>query len=127
VREDGRPYVAPVWFGLDGDDLVFTTWHETVKAANTRRDGGVSLCVDEEALPFAFVLVDGVAEVEDSAEGLLYWARRVASRYMGTDRAEEYGRRNSVPGELLIRVTPTKIAAKKNASDQKTSAATDLC
>jgi PPOX class probable F420-dependent enzyme len=117
VREDGRPHVAPVWFDLDGDDFVFTTWHETVKAANTRRDGRVSLCVDEEALPFAFVLVEGVAEVEDGAEGLLYWARRVAGRYMGTDRAEEYGRHNSVPGELLIRVTPTKIVAKKNASD----------
>jgi nitroimidazol reductase NimA-like FMN-containing flavoprotein (pyridoxamine 5'-phosphate oxidase superfamily) len=32
VRADGRPHVAPVWFELDGDDLVFTTWHTTVKA-----------------------------------------------------------------------------------------------
>jgi len=96
VREDGRPHVPPVWFDLDGDDFVFTTWHETVKAANIRRDGRVSLCVGEEAPPFAFVLVEGVAEVEDGAEDLLYWARRVAGRYMGTDWAEEYGGRNSV-------------------------------
>ena len=30
VRQDGRPHVAPVWFDLDGDTVVFTTWHETV-------------------------------------------------------------------------------------------------
>lgn len=25
VRANGRPHVAPVWFDLDGDDLIFTT------------------------------------------------------------------------------------------------------
>ena len=25
VRADGRPHVAPVWFDLDGDDVMFTT------------------------------------------------------------------------------------------------------
>ena len=28
---------------------------------------------------------------------------------MGEDRAEEYGRRNGVPGELVMRITPTKV------------------
>jgi len=31
-----------VWFDLDGDGFIFTTWHETVKAVNLRRDGRVS-------------------------------------------------------------------------------------
>ena len=117
VRRDGRPHVAPVWFDLDGDDLVFTTWHESVKAANIGRDPRVSLCVDEETPPFAFVLVEGMARAEADAPGLLYWASRIAGRYMGADRAEEYGRRNGVPGELLVRVTPTKVVARKNISD----------
>lgn len=30
-------------------------------------------------------------------------------RYMGADRAEEYGRRNGVPGELVVRIRPTKV------------------
>ena len=50
VRKDGRPHVAPIWFTLDGGDLIFTTWHESVKAANIRHDPRVSLCVDEETL-----------------------------------------------------------------------------
>jgi len=63
VPADGRPHVAPVWFDLDGDALVFTTWHTTVKAANLRRDPRVSLCVDDDAPPFACVIIEGVANV----------------------------------------------------------------
>src|SRR5258705_232539 len=32
IRADGRPHVVPVWFVLDGDDIVFTTGTTTVKA-----------------------------------------------------------------------------------------------
>lgn len=117
VREDGRPHVVPIWFDLDGDDLVFTTWHQAVKAANMRRDARVALCVDDEALPFAFVLIEGTATIEENADNLRYWATRIAGRYMGADLAEAYGERNSVEGELLVRVTPIKIIARKGIAD----------
>ena len=48
---------------------------------------------------------------------LLYWATRIGGRYMGAELAESYGRRNAVPGELLVRVTPEKIVARKNIAD----------
>jgi PPOX class probable F420-dependent enzyme len=117
VRQDGRPHVAPVWFDMDGDTLIFTTWHETVKAANIRRDPRVCLCVDEETPPFAFVQVEGTAAMSGEAGDLAYWARRIAGRYMGEDQAEAYGRRNSVQGELVVRVTPTHVIARKNLAD----------
>jgi PPOX class probable F420-dependent enzyme len=117
VRADGRPHVAPIWFDMDGDAIVFTTWHTTVKAANVRRDPRVALCVDDDAPPFAFVLVEGIAEIlEDPAE-LCRWATSIAGRYMGAEQAEAFGRRNGVSGELLVRVTPTKITAQANISD----------
>jgi PPOX class probable F420-dependent enzyme len=116
VRADGRPHVAPIWFDMDGDVIVFTTWHTTVKAANLRRDPRVALCVDDDAPPFAYVLVDGTAEfVEDMAE-LRRWATSIASRYMGSDQAEAFGARNGVPGELLVRVTPARIVAQAEIS-----------
>src|SRR5262252_4043068 len=46
VRPDGRPHIAPVWFDLDDDDVIFTTWHTTVKARDLQRDPRISLCVD---------------------------------------------------------------------------------
>ena len=117
ARENGRPHVAPIWFVLDGDTLIFTTWHKTVKAANLRRDPRVSLCVDEEVPPFAFVIVEGTATISENPDERLYWATRIAERYMGADLAESFGRRNSVTGELLIRVQPTKIIAQKELAD----------
>src|SRR5690242_3453349 len=117
VRADGRPHVAPVWFDLDGDALVFTTWHTTVKAANLRRDPRVSLCIDDDAPPFAFVIVEGTATISDDAAELRRWATSIARRYMGGDQADAYGQRNGVAGELLVRVTPIHIIAKARVSD----------
>jgi PPOX class probable F420-dependent enzyme len=117
VRADGRPHIAPVWFDLDGDALVFTTWHTTVKAANIQRDPRVSLCVDDERPPFAYVLIEGTATLSDDLDELRRWAARIAGRYMGADLAESYGQRNGVPGELLVRITPTKIVGQANISE----------
>jgi PPOX class probable F420-dependent enzyme len=117
VRADGRPHVAPVWFDLDGDDFVFTTWETTVKASNMRRDRRVNLCVDDEEPPFSFVLAEGTAQMTADDPDHLYWATRIAGRYKGAELAEAYGRRNTVPGELLVRVRPEKIVARKNIAD----------
>ena len=117
VRNHGRPHVAPIWFVLDGDTLVFTTWHESVKAVNIRRDPHVSICVDEEGPPFAFVIIEGTVTVTEEPKERLYWATRIAERYMGSDLAETYSRRNSVEGELVVRIEPTKVIAQKDLAD----------
>ncbi len=117
VREDGRPHVVPVWYELDGEDIVFSTWHTTVKAANLRRDPRACLCVDEETPPYSFVMIEGTAALEGDLGQLRYWATRIAGRYMGAELAEAYGERNSVEGELLVRVTPTRIIAQKGIAD----------
>ena len=116
VRKDGRPHIAPIWFDLDGDELVFTTWHESVKAKNMALDPRVSLCVDEENPPYAFVVVEGTVSMTDEPSELAYWARRIAARYMGEGLAEAYGKRNSVEGELLVRLRPTKLIAKNDVA-----------
>ena len=116
VRADGRPHVAPIWFDLDGETLVFTTGEDTVKGRNMARDPRVSLCIDD-APPFNFVLIEGTAELTSGDPDLLYWATRLGGRYMGEDRADEYGRRNAVDGELLVRVAPQKILAYRAVAD----------
>jgi PPOX class probable F420-dependent enzyme len=117
IRPAGRPHVAPVWFLLDGDDVVFTTGADTVKAANIRRDGRVSLLVDDETPPFAFVQIDGVATLSDDLAAVRMWAERIGGRYMGAERAVEYGARNAVPGELLVRVRPTHVIAQAGIAE----------
>lgn len=114
VREDGRPHVSPVWFDLDGDTLVFTTWHTSVKAKSLARNPRISLCVDDEQPPYAYVIVEGTAELTDPPdEERVAWATRIAARYMGPELGITYGKRNGVPGEHIVRVTVTKIIAHK--------------
>lgn len=117
VRADGSPHVAPVWFLLDGDDVVFNTGERTVKGRNLARDGRVALCVDDDRPPFGFVVLHGRARLSHDPDELRHWATRIGARYMGEERAEEFGSRNAVPGELLVRVTVEKVVAEGDVAD----------
>nr|WP_245205743.1 PPOX class F420-dependent oxidoreductase [Kitasatospora sp. RG8] len=117
TRADGRPHVAPVWFLLDGDEIVFNTGANTVKGRTLARDGRVMLCVDDERPPFSYVLVQGTANLSDDLAEVRTWATRIAARYMGEDLAEQYGARNGVPGELLVRVKIEKVGAEQGVAD----------
>lgn len=120
VREDGRPHVAPVWFTLDGDDLAFMTGASTLKGRNLRRTGQAAMAVDDPTPPYAFVHVTGTVQMVDAAADLdAVWplALRISVRYMGDERAEEYARRNSVAGELLVRLTPDVMVGHADMAD----------
>ncbi|MHC0428901.1 PPOX class F420-dependent oxidoreductase [Streptomyces sp. O3] len=112
VRADGSPHIAPIWFLLEGDHIVFNTGKDTVKGRNLARDGRVALCVDDDRPPFAFVVVQGRAELVEDLTEVRAAATRIAARYMGAERAEEFGARNGVPGELLVRVGLDKVLAQ---------------
>jgi len=105
----GRPLVIPVWFILDGDELVFNTGKDTAKGRALARDPRTAICVDLEQPPYAFIQVQGVAELSEDPAELVRTATAIGARYMGPDRAEEYGRRNGVPGELVVRIHPHKV------------------
>jgi len=114
VRADGSPHVAPVWVDLDGDEVIFMTSGNTIKGKAILRDSRVSLCWDDERPPYSFVTVAGRAAVSTDPDELLWWATRIGGRYMGADRADEYGRRNAVPPEMVVRLSPEKVIAKIN-------------
>ena len=117
VASDGRPLVAPVWFIVDGQQLVFNTGRHTAKGRALSRDPRVVLCVDDDLPPFSFVQIQGTATLSEDPEDLLDIATRIGGRYMGGDRADEFGRRNGVPGELVVRVTPTKVVKAFSVAD----------
>ena len=121
VAADGRPLVAPVWLvqniGHDEGQLVFNTGRGSAKGRALGRDSRVVICVDDPHPPYSFVQVQGIASVQDGAEDLLEIATRIGGRYMGAHRADEFGRRNAVSGELVVRVQPTKVNSAFNIAD----------
>ena len=117
VRADGAPHVAPVWVDVDGDEIVFMTSAGTIKGKAILRDPRVSLCWDDERPPFSFLTIAGTATTSTDPDDLLYWGTRIGGRYMGAARAEEYGKRNAVPPEMVVRVHPDRIVAKVDVAD----------
>ncbi|KAA1023381.1 PPOX class F420-dependent oxidoreductase [Pseudonocardia sp. EV170527-09] len=111
TAKDGRPLVAPVWFLVEDDAIVFNTGTETAKGKAIVRDPRVALTADLPEPPYAFVQVQGIAETSKDPDELLRTATALGARYMGADRAEEFGQRNGVPGELVVRIRPSKVIA----------------
>lgn len=113
---DGQPHVAPVWFVVDDDadglEIVFNTDASSAKGRALVRDRRVSLCVDDESPPYAFVKLTGSVTLSEDLADVREWATRIAARYMGAARAEEFGARNGGPGELLVRLAPTRVIAE---------------
>ena len=95
--------------------IVFTTGAGTVKGRNLQRTRRAAICVDDDRPPFSFVTLEGPVTIDDDLARVRAWATRLGRRYMGASRAEEYGARNGVPGELLVRLHP-----------ERTSSAADL-
>jgi PPOX class probable F420-dependent enzyme len=117
TRADGSPHVAPVWFILDGEDLVFMTGADTVKGRAILRDPRVALSVDDERPPFAFAIIEGTVSISRDLDEMLPLSIAIARRYMGDEHAERYGKRNAVDGELLLRLRRVKVTAVADIAD----------
>jgi PPOX class probable F420-dependent enzyme len=105
----GAPHVAPVWFVVDGRELVFQTGRDTVKGRHLQANPRASLCVDDEVFPYGFVIVHGSVVLDEDLTAMLAWSIRIAERYVPGGRAEEYGRRNTAAGELLCRMRMDRV------------------
>jgi PPOX class probable F420-dependent enzyme len=111
---DGRALVAPIWFVVEDGSLVFNTGKDTAKGRALARDPRATLCVDLEEPPYGFVQVQGAVELSEDPGELVRTATAIAGRYMGEDKAEEFGKRNGGSGELVVRLRPAKVIAAFN-------------
>ena len=116
IRDDARPHAVPTWYAVDGDEIVFTTWHTTVKAANIREHPEVVVVVQDPKPPYSYVSVEGEARLIDDLGQCREISTLLGGKYMGKDRAEEFGKRNGVEGELVVRVRPTKVFGEANVA-----------
>jgi PPOX class probable F420-dependent enzyme len=115
-RADGRPHVVPVWFVLDGDDLLITTSKRSVTGRALLRDPRVAACIEDDRPPFAFAMIEGRARTSDDAAAVMQAALRNAIRYVGPERATEYARINGGGGMMLVRITPDLIVSENDVT-----------
>ncbi len=93
IREDGSPLVTPIWFIHEDNALYFTPRAQSEWFGCLRHDPRVSVCIDEQNLPYRKVIVEGSADLvydlgEDDKWRDLY--RSIARRYVPPEAAEDY-------------------------------------
>lgn len=117
VGPGGTPHITPVWFVLDGDDFLFTTGAGTAKARNLRDNARAAICVEDDKPPFSYVEARGDVTLSEDLGELVEVATRAGTRYMGAAQGAEFGKRNGVPGELVVRLRPDKVIAFSAIAD----------
>lgn len=85
VMRDGSPHSAPVWVGVDGDEIVFAKEESSLAMRNLRRDPRVALSIHNVEDPYECAYIRGrVAELREGDAGV-EWLRDAAVGYTGAE------------------------------------------
>jgi len=109
VNGSDTPVVTPIWYTYEpGGDVVVTTGTETNKADALRAAGHASLCVQTEAAPYQYVVVEGPVTITDGVDH--DWRRGVARRYLGEALGDAYTESTMEHEKtaVTVRLTPQK-------------------
>lgn len=118
TRDDGMPHVAPIWYIVDdGGDIVFNTGRATVKGRNLARTHFAAICVQDDQSPYSFVTIEGTVALSEDLAEVRKWAAAIGGRYMRAGRAEEFGSRNGIEGELLVRLHPDRTVSAADVAE----------
>jgi PPOX class probable F420-dependent enzyme len=93
VDADGMPRVLPLWFVVQGDDLLFTPRSPAIIWKNLQRDPRVGISIDEETTPWRKVSVQGSVTVVHPPGQDDQWRdvyRTIAKRYVPDAAADAY-------------------------------------
>jgi PPOX class probable F420-dependent enzyme len=107
INPDGAPHLTPIWYLHDGVYLVMVTRAGSRKVRNIRRDPRVTVCIDRPTPPYAGVVVQGTALLEEVAYQEL--AVPMAVRYLGTDAGKLIGAEYARTDLMTIRVAIDKL------------------
>ncbi len=85
VNEEGRgPLTVPVWYAYErGGEIRIITGGTTRKAELLIQAGRVSLCVQTETAPYAYVSVEGPVTIDDGFDA--DERKSMAERYLGPE------------------------------------------
>ena len=93
LDSDGWPAVCPIWYLFEEGTIWFTPRKHSEWLAKIRRDSRVALCIDEMALPYRKVILQGHARVVHEIGQDDLWRdryRQIAKRYLTVEAADQY-------------------------------------
>lgn len=107
-RKVGPPHLSPVYYALDGDDILISTTHSRFKARAIKRNPEVSICVLAEELPFPYLLIYGAGAIEDvgAPDVMMKIGERMTGNPVPESARRAVEQRAKDEGRLVLRVTP---------------------
>ena len=109
-RTSGPPHMSPVYYVMDGADILISTTASRFKARAVRKNEDISLCVLAEEFPFPYLLVYGKASIEES--GAAQAMRKVGEKMTGNPIPDAampaIEERAAKEGRVVLRVRPTE-------------------
>jgi PPOX class probable F420-dependent enzyme len=121
-RKAGPPHMSPVYYVMDGDDVLISTTASRFKAKAVRKNDDLSLCVLGEASPFPYLLVYGKASIEE--HGAAQAMRKIGERMTGNPIPDAampaIEQRAQDEGRVVLRVKPTAFLSTVPLAQQKT-------
>jgi PPOX class probable F420-dependent enzyme len=107
-RKDAPPNLSPVYYVMDGDDLVMSTTATRAKARAVRRNAQVSVCVLAEEQPYPYLTVYGRGRIE--TDGAVDVMMAVGEKMTGSPIPESVRpaveERAKKEQRVVLRVTP---------------------
>jgi len=109
-RAVGAPHLSPVYYTVDGDDILISTTASRFKARAVRRNPAISLCVLHEQFPFPYLLVYGTGTIEDAgaADLMMRIGERMTGRPVPESARPAVEERARKEGRVVLRVRPER-------------------
>lgn len=118
IDRDGYPHSVAMWYVMEGDDCLMTTFAKSQKAVNVQRNPKVSLLVESGVTydTLRGVLIRGTARLEPGVEWCLDVLTRVHAKMLGSQPAGlEDALRQQARKRVVIRVTPVRVSSWDHA------------
>ena len=106
IGKDGMPQQTVVWYQIQGDEVVMNTAKGRIKEINLRRDGRMSICIEEG---YRYVTIRGRVVLDEvNAQQDI---ERLATHYVGATRAKEMMRTQfSKEERVTVRLKMDKVS-----------------
>jgi PPOX class probable F420-dependent enzyme len=107
IDSAGFPHTVPVWFGVDGDDLIFPTMADRVRLKHIAANPNGAVTIGGDLSEGAGYLLKGTLRIDADDQALRHALIR---RYITDDQqAKEFIAMVDQAPYVLVRLTPAKV------------------
>ncbi|NDJ60729.1 MAG: hypothetical protein GYB67_06360 [Chloroflexi bacterium] len=104
---DGYPHVVPVWFMLDGNDVMFISERDARKVKNITANSKAAVTIGGDSDANRGYMIKGECTVEEDVD--FGWLKRITYHYEDKEQADKDIAEWSQDDMIAIRMRPSRV------------------